>query len=95
MTFGLKEFIILKRSFIGEKKISLPFSRIDKLVMTDGLRWNSLEINPSGFLNSSTTIYFRNDKTIKYIMVLIASHDMNSIAVQKESLLKRFDALLP
>jgi len=46
LTFGLKEFIILKRSFIGEKKISLPFSRIDKLVLTDGLCWNSLEIIP-------------------------------------------------
>ena len=89
LIFGLSEFEILKRSFLGEKRITLPYSRVEEIVLIDGQFWNSLEINQTGLLSRSIKIYFKNADTKKYIMALIASRNIDTVTIEKESILKR------
>jgi hypothetical protein len=81
--------IFYEKNLFQSKEISLPYNKIERIVFTDGLFWDSIKIETHGFLSKNYKIYFRDDETRTKLKAFIGVFDLE--IVEQSTILKYLD----
>lgn len=84
--------IFYEKNFLRSKEISLPYNKIERIVFTNGLFWDSIKIETHGFLSKNCKIYFKDDETRKKLKAVIGVYALE--IVEQSTILKAFYLLL-
>jgi len=89
LTINQQNIQFHKRSFWGDKKITIPFSKINSVVFKDGIKWKSISFQQHRFFPNRQTIFFKNPETKKILKNIMMVVNPDFIVVEKVGVLKK------
>jgi hypothetical protein len=92
--FTSQGFNINECSLFNEKTTYMPFYKVKKVIISNGLYWKSFRIEWNGFWGRDPTIYFKKEETKELIRNFLASTAPSLIVIEKRTFLNKAWGLL-